>query len=299
MSSYQVSASTGKKCFALCTTNIVQLPSMLAVIVVLKHGETRKYLGFLHGPEAQDTSVGEQLVSTLLKSCLRIQSPYHTLAARVVMVNSIIMGQMWHLLTVWVPTPAEMKSLQQVVRCFLWGKTTEQGCRGARVSREKVTQLKEDGRLGVIDPGQKALVFHGQWVVKTICPGSEPWKSSLRSKLARAQPMSGSAGAWQWVLSEHPSLPGYNSKSCFWKSVWRGWQLLWSLLKLKTPAWQDKVLALPVFGADRVWSKNEPAPFDSPAATADLTASRATTLSAFWHSADGRWFTTSELEDIG
>lgn len=43
---------------------------------------------------AEDVSIGVQLEAKLRKTCQRVQSPFHSLAARVILVNSILMGQL-------------------------------------------------------------------------------------------------------------------------------------------------------------------------------------------------------------
>lgn len=56
----------------MCTIEITALPGLLAHVVILKLGETKKYFGFLYGPEAEDSDVGKQLVTKLLKGCAQI-----------------------------------------------------------------------------------------------------------------------------------------------------------------------------------------------------------------------------------
>lgn len=75
-----------------------------------------------------------------------------------------------------MPTPSEQQEIQTVIRCFLWGKSTDGTCRGGKVSWQKVTEAKAVGGLGLVDPMRKARVFQGLWVLKTLLPGNEPWK---------------------------------------------------------------------------------------------------------------------------
>lgn len=124
-----------EKTLATCSpTPPATLPGRLAHVRVLQIGEVEKYIGMLHGPSAEDWAVGAQLVSKLQKKCAELQTPFHSLPARATIVNSILLGQLWYFLTVWVPTPAETKELQRIIRSFLWGKSADSHGQGGRVA---------------------------------------------------------------------------------------------------------------------------------------------------------------------
>lgn len=119
---------------------------------------------------------------------------------------------------------------------------------------EKVVLPKSEGGLGVIDPALKAKVFHAQWYLRSLTPGSEPLKPLLRARMAMAQPVAGSASDWGWVMAESPSMPGIRTSSRLWRGIWAGWQLLRLHLKLKPPTCIDEVLVLPICGVSSIWS---------------------------------------------
>lgn len=133
------------------------LPGSLAHVCVSQVGEVEKYLGMLHGPSAEDLEIGPQLISKLRKKCAELQSPFLTLAARVAIVNSILLGQLWFYLAVWVP---------QMQRQSRSSKSSDLSSGGVPlITRARVAMLPGkrslDGGLGVIDPILKAKVFHG------------------------------------------------------------------------------------------------------------------------------------------
>lgn len=96
-----------EKSFTMCSGNRVPLsvlPGLLHMVHILQAREKRKYLGLQYGPGAEDIGIGEQLLDKLQKKCSQLQSLFHTLAARAVIMNFILMGQLWYFLMIWVPT---------------------------------------------------------------------------------------------------------------------------------------------------------------------------------------------------
>lgn len=58
---------------------------------------------------------------------------------------------------------------------------------------------KSEGGLGIIDPVLKAKIFHGQWYLRSLARGAEPWKLLLRARIARIQAVPQSASDWRWL----------------------------------------------------------------------------------------------------
>lgn len=100
----------------------------------MQPGESQKYLGLSYGACVEDLSIGTQLIEKLQKKCAQLQSPFYLLASWVVIVNSVIMGQLLYYLTVWVPTPAEYACIQKIIRGFRWGRTVEGTYKSAQVA---------------------------------------------------------------------------------------------------------------------------------------------------------------------
>lgn len=72
-----------------------------------------------------------------------------------------------------------------------------------------------------------------------------------------------------------------------------------AILTLQTPGHREEALALPVCGAAGVWKEAGEAYFNRPGMVADLTASEAVTLHAFWNIEGSRWNTAAELSALG
>lgn len=125
----------------------LQLPGELSHVRVLQLGEVQKYLGVEHEASGEDRCIGLQLVSKIRNRCQPVQSPFHSLAAQIVLLNSILMAQLWYFIAVWVPTSKDSQTIRQTMRSFLWGKLWEEGSRSAQVAWEKVVQPREEGGL--------------------------------------------------------------------------------------------------------------------------------------------------------
>lgn len=48
-----------------------------------------------------------------------MQSPFHSLAARIVLLNAILMAQLWYFMVVWVPTSKDYQTIWQMMHSFL------------------------------------------------------------------------------------------------------------------------------------------------------------------------------------
>lgn len=188
-----------EKAFATCTGALPPdtLPGLLSHVHILRQGESKKYLGAGYGPGVEDLMIGAQLLEKLAKKCGQLQSPFHSLAAGVVIVNSVLMRQLWFYLAIWVPSAAEYAELE-TIRGFFWGKTVEGTYWSAQVAWDQVVQPKDQGGLGVIDPLAKAKTLHGMWVMRTLAPGREPWKEWFLERLQHASPIAGGPGAMAW-----------------------------------------------------------------------------------------------------
>lgn len=208
------------KTVAICSPSVIdKLPGDLLHVRVLQEGETHMYLGVDQEATREDRSIGLQLVTKLRKKCQQLQSLFHTLAARVVNLNTVLTAQLWYYLAIWVPTAAKYQALQQTMRGFLWGKSWEQGSRGATVAWSKVIQPKDEGGLGVVDPLVKAKALQVQWLLRSLAPGKEPWKELMRYRLEQASVVLGAAKDWLWALTENPSLQGLRSASSLWQHI--------------------------------------------------------------------------------
>lgn len=169
------------KTIAICSpAPCMQLLGMLTHVRVLQLGEVHKYLGADHEASGEDQCIGPQLVTKIRKRCQQVQSPFHSLVTKIVILNSILLAQLWYFLAVWVPTSKDIQAIRQTMRCFLWGKLWEEGSRWSRVAWSKVVQPQEEGGLGVVDPVVKAKALQAQWVLRSLAPGDEPWKELVR-----------------------------------------------------------------------------------------------------------------------
>lgn len=282
------------KTVAICSpVPCVQLPGDLNFVRVLQLGVIQKYLGVEHEASGEDRCIGQQLVTKLRNRCQQIQSLFHTLAARVVLLNTILMAQLWYFLAIWVPTTKEYQAICQTMRCFLWGKTWEEGAKGAKVSWNKVIQPKSEGRLGVIDPMAKAKALQTQWLLRSLTPGEEPWKPLVRFRLEQAAMTSGADKHWLWTLSESPSLSGPRGSSALWQSIWRSWKEVRHQVFVREPVNCEEVLSLPACGVKGVWTTSGEGFFSSAKVVSELTRMGAFTLYS------ERWMTRDKLVNAG
>lgn len=86
----------------------------------------------------------ENLILSKLESCLvKMRSGRMTLAARILVANSILMGCVWYLLTVWAGQRSFLAKVQKVIDTFVWGGRV-------RVARVTIALPRAEGGLGLL-----------------------------------------------------------------------------------------------------------------------------------------------------
>lgn len=100
-------------------------------------------LGF---PTASTFAVDQmevQIQTRMANSIGKLQQRHLSLAGRVVAANSLIMGSIWYIITLWAGDLAFLSKLQKMVEAFVWAGRS-------RVNSNATTQSKSNGGLGLI-----------------------------------------------------------------------------------------------------------------------------------------------------
>lgn len=177
-----------------------------------------KLLGF---PTASDISAAQlenQVQLRMSTSIAKLQQRQLSLAGRVVAANSLILGSIWYLLTLWAGDLSFLAKLQRTLESFVWvGR--------ARVNRNTMTQSRAKGGLGLMLIIEQYRALAGNLMIWALGPGSHPLRRILRSHLTELSRSSWGYPDFTWVVTM-----GGSKRSCG-SSVWQNICIAWSSLK--------------------------------------------------------------------
>lgn len=102
-----------------------------------------KLLGFPTSSNFSTDQMEQQIQLKISTSIGKLQHRQLSLAGRVVAVNSLILGSIWYLLTLWVGDLAFVAKLHRTLDSFVWAGR-------AIVNRNTTTQSRANGGLGLM-----------------------------------------------------------------------------------------------------------------------------------------------------
>ena len=160
-----------------------------------------------------------------------------SLAGRVVVANQVLLATMWYITSCWIFSRSCISQVQRLIRNFLWSGGDGSPTR-AKVAWSVITLPTSRGGLGLIDPACQSRALLGKFVVRSLLPGSEPWKELLLHRLGRCTPRMG--GPWQpevrWLFVEMRRT-GFSRRTedQFACSLLRTWEMLRPALAQSDP----------------------------------------------------------------
>lgn len=117
-----------------------------------------------------------QIQTKMSSSIAKLQLPHLSLAGRIIAANSLILGSIWYILTLWAGDLGFLTKLQKCIEAFVWaGK--------ARVNRNTSTQCKANGGLGLMLISEQYKALAGNLVVWALGPGEHPLRLILSAHL--------------------------------------------------------------------------------------------------------------------
>lgn len=174
----------------------------------------------------------------LTNSILKYKGRHLSLAARVIVANSLILSTLWYLLTLWAGDLKFLHKIQQQIDLFVWnGKP--------RVDRHTITQSKAKGGLGLLSVQEQYRAIVGNLMLWIMGPGGHPLQVILRSHI-------GALSAKKWGVSDLAWLVTKgNSKrvggSAPWRNICQAWVSLKPLLTNLPPQNLIEWKALPLW----------------------------------------------------
>jgi hypothetical protein len=111
----------------------------------------------------------EKLLTSLSFVISNWQKRHISMIGRIHVLNSRLLSKLWYLSYFVSWPPWFLKRLKQLVTTFLWDGKRPQ------VAYATLCGAKEDGGLGLIDPGSQAMALKGWWLQRMSQPNQPPW----------------------------------------------------------------------------------------------------------------------------
>ena len=121
--------------------------------------------------------------------------------ARVTLVNSIILGAMWFILTLWAGDDRILAEIERQILSFLWGGSDEKVRH--KVNKNTIYLSKDKGGLGIINIRHQITALLGKLVWGEAPAADHPQGKNFENSPGR----NGARITWQWIFNKCKTLP--------------------------------------------------------------------------------------------
>lgn len=145
-----------------------------------------------------------------------------------------------------------------------------------------------------MDPGRKAHILHGQWVLKALSPGTFPWKNYVLLKLDSVFSVQNGTTNRFMTLSRKPKVK-FVGGSALWLAMWKSWLCMREDLQWSPPSNQSEAACLPIQGFSQVWTEKRCQQLERSGRITVAVKGGMRQLADLWNWERSRWLTKREL----
>lgn len=116
--------------------------------------------------------IEEALVTKLESRIAKLRDRHLTLAARIIIANSLLMGCIWFMLTVWAGKRKVLLQLQGIVYRFVWGGRSQ-------VNRATTALPRDEGGLNLLGIEAQYTALAGNFLLWVLGDDPHPLRSIL------------------------------------------------------------------------------------------------------------------------
>lgn len=186
----------------MCCSNSCRPPTVLPWLFPWRWETNLAASKTLGIPVAQSLSVElieEEVVSKLDNRITKLKARHLTLAARVVTANSLLLGSIWYMLTVWAGEKGFLRMLQKKLDDFVWAGR-------ARVRRSATALPKAEGGLNLLDVESQLRALAGKFMIWLLGDGPHILRSILSSHIMKASWKRWGLRDLSWLVSKCGSI---------------------------------------------------------------------------------------------
>lgn len=170
------------------------------------------------GPLVAQTIAVERLelmlVSKLESRILKLKAQKWSLAAQILVANSLLLGCIWYLITIWAGKRQFLKQIQRMVDGFVWAGRS-------RVARATVALPRTDGGLGLLGVEAQFNALSSGFMLWILGNGAHPLQIILRSHIHNALVRRWGTEDLTWIVTKCGTMRMAGSAP--WKNICSGW----------------------------------------------------------------------------
>ena len=207
----------------------------------ISEGMAVRYLGFQVGINLSPELQIAPLLYSIRKKLMYWSAKRLSLAGRIVIVNHVLLASMWYVTSCWIFV------IQRLIPNYL-RSGGEDGLSCPKIAWSTLTQSKDRGGLGLIDPEVQSKALLVKLMVRGHLPRNEYWKGLLNNRILHC---TSSGGPWRrdcrWsFLAEVNFVSSKRWEDRFFNSLGRAWQQIKASLVFKVnptyEAWKRQTI---------------------------------------------------------
>lgn len=181
----------------------------------------------------------EETIQTKVDNKLhKIQNRQLTLAARVTVANSVLLGCVWYFLFVWSGKECFLNCIQGKVDRFVWAGRS-------RVARAVATLPTSARGLGLINLAAQYRALTGSLMIWTTLNDPHPLRQILQCHIKEVSMRRWGTPDLAWIVTSCGTMRMSGSKT--WQSICRGWGRMKKCILHKRPVNLEGWRALPLW----------------------------------------------------
>lgn len=147
----------------------------------------------------------------------KLRARQMALAARILVANTLLLGCIWYLITIWAGKLSFLTKIQQIIDKFVWSGRS-------RVARATVALPKAEGGLGLLGVEAQYNALISNLMVWVLMEGDHPLRLILRSHIHHASARRWGTEDLTWAVSTCGTMKLEGSAT--WLNICKGWATL-------------------------------------------------------------------------
>lgn len=164
-----------------------------------------KLLGYFMGMGIFHEQMRKKISQKLEEGLRRSKAKFTSLAARIVLINNLILSTLWYYFTLWARDDKELEALEKIIIHFLWAEAMD--TMRHRVKLNTITMPNLQGGLGVISLREQVRALISKIILWALAASNRPLLIILRGYIRQMSMKKWGCKDYSWVVVPCETLP--------------------------------------------------------------------------------------------